>query len=70
MKYKITRTSDWRCLQKPCSKAYQEGIGEFGEPLYVIDINTLDELNEVIYETGKCVIVSNRSIEIYDDYRE
>ena len=64
MKYEISRTSDWLGEKKPCAKAYKEN------DKWYIDINSLEELNELISEVESKVIVGNNNIEIYDDYRE
>lgn len=65
MKYKISRTSDWwGCKTKPCEKAYKEN------DTWYIDINSLEELNELIGEVESKVIIGGDDIEIYDDYRE
>ena len=35
-----------------------------------IQINTLEELQELLLETNKKIVLSKTAIEIYDDYRE
>ena len=71
MKYNIDRTSDTGNLnkRKPCSKAYLSGYDEWQYPRWCIEINTIEELQELINEVGE-IIVNKESIEIYDDYRE
>ena len=64
MKYVISRTSDWMGKTQPCSKAYKEN------DKWYIDINSLEELNELIDEVKEKVIIGCDDIEIYDDYRE
>lgn len=70
MKYKVEITSDYGgSKERPCKKAYAEGCDEWLTPIWYIDINTLEELQDLIAEVGE-VIVSKDSIEIYDTYRE
>ena len=38
--------------------------------VWVIDINSIDDLFNFVDANGDCVISKDRSIEIYDDYRE
>lgn len=64
MKYKISRSSDWWGEKQPCEKAYKEN------GTWYIDINSLEELNELINEVETKVIIGGGDIEIYDDYRE
>ena len=64
MKYKISRSSDWFGKKQPCEKAYKEN------DTWYIDINTLEELNELIDEVETKVIIGGDDIEIYDYYRE
>lgn len=55
----------------PCRNAYNEGKkDEYGALVWYIDINTLQELHELIEEVRNPVIISNEHIEIYDTYRE
>lgn len=69
MKYQIYRTSDWFGEEKPCQKAYKE-IGDI-ETIsdWYINIDTLEQLQELIEEVDT-VVLSKTSIEIYDTYRE
>ena len=70
MKYKVERTSDYGgSKERPCQKAYTGGFDNWLTPIWYIDINTLEELQDLIAEVGE-VIVSKDSIEIYDTYRE
>ena len=64
MKYKISRSSDWFGKKQPCEKAYKDN------DTWYIDINSLEELNELIDEVKKKVIIGCDDIEIYDYYRE
>ena len=64
MKYKISRSSDLWDKKQPCEKAYKEN------DTWYIDINTLEELNELIDEVKTNVIIGGDDIEIYDGYRE
>ena len=64
MKYEISRSSDWWGEKQPCEKAYKEN------DKWYIDINSLEELNELIDEVKEKVIIGCDDIEIYDDYRE
>ena len=68
--FEISRTSDWQGKNKPCKKAKKLRKNEFGETRYVIDINSLEELIEVLQEVGSPLIMSEHSLEIYDDWRE
>lgn len=72
MKFKIRRTSYmWgnNCPQ-PCAKACFEGLDEWGRSLWSIEINTIEDLQNLIEEVGDEIIVSKDQLEIYDDYRE
>lgn len=71
MKYKIERTSSFACqVEQPCDKAYRGENDEFNVPQWYIDINSLEDLQELIEEVKYPLIVSKETIEIYDDYRE
>lgn len=70
MKYKIEKTSCWKNNDQPYSQAYQEGCDSFGEPIWFVNVETLEQIQDIIKETGHPVIISKDSIEIYDDYRE
>lgn len=71
MKYKIERTSNLIYqVEQPCNKAYRGDNGEFNIPQWYIDINSLEDLQELIEEVKYPLIVSKETIEIYDDYRE
>lgn len=69
MIYDIYRTSDWFRKNKPCEKAEFQGIDEYANNKYTIEINTLEDLQELIKEVGD-IIIGESEIEIYDDYRE
>ena len=69
MLYTICRTSDWFGENKPCEKAYLHRSCDF-ENEWRIEINSIEELNELINDVGKCIILTRNTIEIYDDYRE
>lgn len=69
MIYDIHRTSDWFRENKPCEKAELKSLDEFGCSEYIIEINTLEDLQELIKEVGD-IIIGESTIEIYDDYRE
>lgn len=70
MRYRIYRTSDLD--NKPCKNAYKEDPKIVGiANSWAIEINTLQELHELINEV-KCAVIMHDydEIEIYDDYRE
>ena len=70
-KYRIERTSDFcGSEERLCENAYAEGCDEWGTPIWYIEINTLEELQELIEEVKHPVIISKGHIEIYDEYRE
>ena len=69
MIYDIHRTSDWFKESKPCERAELQGEDELGYDKYTIEINTLEDLQELIKEVGK-IIIDESTIEIYDYYRE
>ena len=64
MKYEISRSSDRWGKKQPCEKAYKEN------DTWYIDINSLEELNELIDEVKEKVIIGCDDVEIYDYYRE
>lgn len=70
MKYRITRTSDWDCKEKPHRESYQEGVDKYDRPIWVIEINSLEDLHKIIEEEDHTIIVDVDEIEIYDDFRE
>ena len=71
MKYCIQRTTQWQHpFEKPCKNAYQDGVDCDGEPIWFIDIDTLEQLQEIINETKYSIVLGSKGIEIYDDYRE
>lgn len=64
MKFFITRTSVRGYNEiKPIERAYKE------ENFWCIDVENLKELVDLSNEFGELIITEN-SIEIYDDYRE
>jgi len=67
MKFTVTRTSDSQA--KPCDEASIEGMDMWNEPIYWVEINTLEELMAFIAKYGRIVLYDGK-IEIYDDYRE
>lgn len=70
MRYRIYRTSDLD--YKPCRNAYKEDPKIAGiTNAWTIEINTLQELHELINEV-KCPIIIHDfdEIEIYDYHRE
>ena len=70
MKYEITKTSDWWSKEKPCSKAEKLKLPTKEDYCWYVDINTLDDLRNLIDEVKHPLVIDNYSIEIYDDYRE
>lgn len=72
MKYRITRTSSWWVrTEPPCKHAYEEGgIDKYGEMIWFVDIESLEDLHNLINEVGHAIILDDTSIEIYDDFRE
>lgn len=75
MRYRITRTSDWDGKKQPCKNAYQKsGQDDWDNPLWFVDVATIDDLQALMMETGCPIILFDGDygdeIEIYDDYRE
>ena len=72
MKYRIFKTSLYfaGATEKPYSKSTQEGLDKFGDPNWVVEVNNLEDLQDIINESGKSIILTEDEIEIYDDYRE
>lgn len=76
MKFAVSRTSDFNSGAKPCDNATVLCKNAWEEPLWQIEINSLDELCEFINKNGAIVLSPQHSsnglyeIEIYDDYRE
>lgn len=73
MKYKIYRTSDWIGEKPPCKDAYIDKTPHSGETLWVIDIDNLKQLDDLVSEVGDIIISKDQKvnqIEIYDYYRE
>ena len=71
-KYRILRTSTsfFHPEISPYSKAYQDGEFSDGEPIWCVDIESIEDLNAIIEETRRPIIFDDNTIEIYDDYRE
>lgn len=71
MKYKIERSSSAAYqVEQPCDKEYRGDDDEFSIPQWYIDIDSLEDLQELIEEVKCSLIVSKETIEIYDAYRE
>lgn len=73
MKYRIFRTSDMFGDNKPCRDAYVDKDLSDIEPIWVIDIDNLKQLDDLVSEVGDIIISKNNDvneIEIYDYYRE
>lgn len=75
MKYRVTRSSDYKGKERPCTKAYQdESKDMWGNLLWWVDITSLDDLKALMEETGESIILADGDygleIEIYDSYRE
>ena len=67
MTFTITRTSDWNGDVQPCERAYWSEANE----CWKIDINSLEELMDLIRDVEHNIVVSDDpEIEIYDEYRE
>lgn len=82
MKFRITRTSDWKDTH-PFDGAYpEERTDKFGkqQQIWCVDINTIEELMELQEKVNHPLIVDvfnsfhlekdEPYLEIYDDYRE
>ena len=76
MKFHIYRTSDFLSQEKPCPRAYSGECDKFDRHQWFIDIDTIDQLMELLDEISDDLIISRTlrqglpEIEIYDDYRE
>ncbi len=82
MKYIISKTSSFgQRNEAPCEGAVAVGCNEFGDTLWGIEINTLEELMALQDKVGHPLIIgpapyydaneySGKAIEIYNDYRE
>lgn len=82
MKFHIYRTSaSFLNQEKPCPRAYGGERNKLGRRNWFIDIDTIDQLMELLDEIGVDLIISRTlrqdflrqdlpEIEIYDDYRE
>lgn len=71
MEFIVTRTSKiyFDESEKPCEEAYKKGRDNFGIMIWMININSLEELMSFIDKYGQ-VVIDKDEIEIYDDYRE
>lgn len=75
MKYRVSRSSDYKGEERPCTKAYQDGSKDmWGNLLWWVDITSVDDLKALMEETGEPIILADgnygQEIEIYDSYRE
>lgn len=70
MRYRISRCSDCSGDRQPCSNAIKEGIDEYGWNMWWINIDSLDDLYNLIEECGTVIVTDYGEIEIYDSYRE
>ena len=71
MKFEIWRASNWQNeSESPCNKAYVDIEYNGSNEKYLIDINTLEELMELIEEIDEDVIVNKDRILIYDSWLE
>ena len=70
MLYEVFRSSDamrtGKVMPKPCAEAFHNVKSQ---PNWYVRLESLDELTEFIKKYGK-VVVSSKTIEIYDFYRE
>ena len=71
MEYQITRASDIFGEEKPCKNAVlaRKYYDYTHRGYWYIEINSITDLQELISEVGQ-IIVTKKSIEIYDAYRE
>ena len=75
MKFIIERTSDWENGEQPYEGAVCIGE-EDGVKKWEIEVNTLEELLDIIDKTRQALIIdrdhkrNTNHIEIYDDWRE
>lgn len=81
MKLRVTRTSKWwtydddgETSPPPCDEAALEGERKpWTEPLWFVELDTLDELRSLVAKYGPCVLEMRDDglrLEIYDAYRE
>lgn len=76
MIFRITKTSSYLHTDqpKPCKNAKKiveiDPVGHFKNVRWDVEINTLEELLDLLKEAGHELIISDGYIEIYDDYRE
>lgn len=72
MRYRVDRASNYKNA-KPCDGAYSVGKNEYGENIWCVDINSLDELHHFIEMNGDIVLFMNSNwcdLLIYDGYIE
>ena len=79
MEYIITKTSEWKHgIYPPCKNAKEKTVLYWGKPewVWVVEINTLEDLMELQNEHGDIIIRDSikfdgyKEIVIYDDYME
>lgn len=76
MIFRITKSSDYLHIDqpKPCKNAKKiveiDPVGHFEKVRWEIEINTLEELLDLLKEADNELIISDGYIEIYDAYRE
>lgn len=68
MEFWITKASSSDNKTKPCKNAHMKK-NEYGAKLWYVNINTLDELAELIKEVGPLIIYLDE-ITIYDAFVE
>ena len=76
MIFRITKTSSYLHIDqpKPCENAKKiveiDPVGHRELVRWEVEINTLEELLDLLKEAGYELIISDDYIEIYDAYRE
>lgn len=76
MIFRITKTSSYLHIDqpKPCENTKKiveiDPVGHRELVRWEVEINTLEELLDLLKEAGYELIISDGYIEIYDDYRE
>ena len=76
MIFRITKASSYLHTDqpKPCKNAKKiveiDPVGHREKVRWEVEINTLEELLDLLKEAGYELIISDGYIEIYDDYRE
>jgi hypothetical protein len=69
MKYSISRAGSLSKSKSPCNRAYRGGFDKYDNPIWAIDINSIEEIQSLIAEVGK-IVMGGDWILIYDDYIE